>query len=366
MIHSLAPIHAIFKTTCVVIRYFIITGTFILVACLSILIAEDVPIPPRARVVRATDPQAVLLLAPHPQRVHKLLETAILKYANASDLATAWKRIVLPADRIGIKIHTEPGPVMATRQIVVEAVIDGLEMAGLKRTQIIIFDRYASQMESAGYPVGQRADGVTITATVPTVGYDPNAPLDIPIPGKLIWGDLEFKNGISEEEDQLSTKSHLTRVLTQEIDKMINIAVPVTDLHLGIYGCRLNASLSLIDNFRRLQRQSFTREDSLLQLFSNNIVQKKCVLHILDGLVAQYAAGPGFDPNYCWPLQTIYVSHDPIAIDALALQQINEHRVKAEIAPLKNEASYISAAANAGLGVADLSRIDVLDARIDH
>ncbi len=321
------------------------------------------PAPAHARVVRATDPQAVKLQTPDVNRVRKMFNAALMEYAGIKDVGGAWKKIILPANFVGIKIYTPPGHVMSSRSAVVETIIDGLELAGIPRSHVILFDRYAPKMEAAGYPPGQRADGVTILPSVPNAGYDPKPEISVPIPGKLIWGDLEFDPNHTDEDNQISNKSHFTRVLTQQVDKVINVAVPTTDPALGLYGCQLNASLSLIDNFRRLQRPSYTREDSLTELFSNPLIQKKFALHVLDSLIAQYAGGPGFDPNYCWNPGTIYLSRDAVALDALALQQINLQRPRAELEPIKDQSAYIQAAADANLGIADPSKIDIVDVK---
>lgn len=321
------------------------------------------PAPARARVTRVTDSQSVKLLTPNPARVRKMVNAVIMEHTSTRDVASAWKKIVLPSDRVGINIHTCPGPVMSTRPEVVEAVIEGLALAGVPKANMIVFDRYATHMENAGYTPGSRDDGVLILPAIPSAGYDPTPSIEVPIPGRLVWGDLEFDPKQSEDDNQLSTKSHFTKILTQKVDKVINLAVPTTDPTLGLYGCQLGASLSLIDNYRRLQRPSYTREDSLTEIFANPIIQKKVVLHIMDALIGQYAGGQGFDPNYCWTAQTISVSRDAVALDALTLHEINLQRPKSELGPIKDESAYIQAAADANLGIADLSRIDVVDVK---
>ena len=345
-------------------------------ACLNLsTLAADSP-PPRARVSRGMDPQVIRLFMPDSKRVHKLFNATFLHFTRSHDISSAWKKIVLPTDRVGIKINTQPGIIMSSRSSVVEAVIDGLESAGISRNHIIIFDRYAHQMAVAGYPVGQRPDQVTTIATTPNAGYDPTPSLDFPIPGKLIWGDLQFKQKSQktskshhdetlDDSDQLSTESHFSKIITQQVDKIINIGVPITDPDFGIYGCELNVTLPFIDNFRRLQHPSFAREDSITSIFSSPIIQKKCVLHILDALIAQFAGGPSFDPNYCWTPKAIYISRDAVALDSLALQLINQQRPNAELAPIKDQTAYLQTAADRELGVADLSHIDVQDAPLD-
>lgn len=251
---------------------------------------------------------------------------------------------------------------MATRKAVVEAVIDGLEKAGIPRNQIVIFDRYGPRMDSAGFPIGERKDGVKISASVPQQGYDRDVFVDLPVPGKLIWGDYEFRKDVAENEDQLSTKSHLSQIVTKQVDKIINIGVPIDDPNFGIYGCQLSSTLSFIDNFRRFEKHPFPLDDSVTELYSHPLIKKKVVLHILDALILQFAGGPGFDPQYCWQMGSLYVGNDAVAMDRIAVDLMNQKRPLFEISKIEKEISYLTAAQAAGLGVADPKQIQVIQA----
>jgi uncharacterized protein (DUF362 family) len=308
---------------------------------------------PSPKVIQASDMQTVNLLMVDSSKARLLVDHAVTEYFGEQTLSSAWKRIVGPSDRVGIKIQTIPGPVMSTRKAVVDAVIQGLREAGVKKENILVFDQYALQMENAGFEFGAKNKlGTRVTATVPDHGYDPDVFLDLPIPGKLIWGDFEFQKDVPEREEQLSTKSHFTKILTSEVDKVIHIAVPTTHPGLGLYGAHLGCSLGLIDNGRRFQRPSYTREDSLTEILSHAQIQKKVVLHIVDALIVQYAGGPAFDPEYCTPMQSVLVSQDPIALDRVLLAEVNRLRPKVRLEPLPEKMDYLEAANLAGLSSA--------------
>ncbi len=323
--------------------------------------SANTPTTSRTSVVRATDTRILTLFMADSVRVRHLFQSAFAAYSGSKDPAVAWIKWIKKSDRIGIKINTAPGPVMSTRPALVEAVIESLKSAGIPSNHIIVFDRYSWQMESAGYHMGTRDDGVRFDAAVPSGGYQAESVIDLPIPGQLIWGDFEFRKQKDDREDQISTHSYFNKIFTDQIDKMIDIGVPMNDPDLGLYGCMLNSSLSLIDNFRRLQRSSFTREDSLASLFGRESIRKKTFLHIMDGILAQFGGGPGFDPNFCWPLQTIYLSQDAIALDTLVLEQINAQRPKAELPPIQSQVEYLKTAADLGLGVQDKSQMEITD-----
>ena len=324
------------------------------------------PPPPRARVVRATDAGAIRLFTPDPERVRALVDGALLQFTKTRDIGAAWKQLIRPTDRVGIKINSQPGVVISTHACVVDAVVEGLALAGVPRKQILIFDRYEHNLKAAGYPLGTRHDEVSVLATTPGEGYDPNPSFDFPVLGMLIWGDLDFnKDGrrallgddLHGDDNQTSTLSHFSRIITRRVDKIINIGVPLQDPAVGVMGCEWNVTFSLIDNFRRLQRPGFARDDSITKLFASPIIQKKCVIHILDALLVQYAGEQNFDPNFCWAVRSVYVSNDAIALDALALKLINQRRSMEKLEPI-HEDGCLENAAQAGLGVNELSRID--------
>jgi uncharacterized Fe-S center protein len=56
---------------------------------------------------------------------------------------------------------------------------------------------------------------------------------------------------------------------------------------------------------------------------------------------------------------TILASKDPVAIDAVALQRIDVWRANARLPPVGRLANHVQIAGEAGLGHADLARIEV-------
>jgi uncharacterized Fe-S center protein len=79
----------------------------------------------------------------------------------------------------------------------------------------------------------------------------------------------------------------------------------------------------------------------------------------MDGLIAQYAAGPRSEPNYSIHYATIMASKDPVAIDSIALRQIEEWRAKEKLPPLKEAAGYLPMAVQYGLGKTDPRQIEI-------
>ena len=74
-------------------------------------------------------------------------------------------------------------------------------------------------------------------------------------------------------------------------------------------------------------------------------------------MVAQYAGGPRFDPNYAFIYGTLYASKDPVALDATALRLIEGWRKEARLPPVGARADWLQMAEQMGLGNAAESRI---------
>jgi hypothetical protein len=225
---------------------------------------------------------------------------------------------------------------MSTRRPVVDAIVASLLKAGHSPSNILIFDRYVAEMNAAGWAPGRRDDGVLVTATSPLVGYDPKVFYNCSYAGQLIWGDLEFKGGQwdktqQEDKNQLSRLSYYSKIVTQQVDVLINVPVLTSDEGIGLQGSIVNLALGVVDNQRRFFRPFFGREENIADLATNKALQGKWVLNIVDGLLAQYAGGASFDPKYVSRENAIWLSEDPVALDAIALKLINEQRPSAKI-----------------------------------
>ncbi len=108
----------------------------------------------------------------------QMVDAALLKLTSASDLGTAWTRLgITPQDVVGIKITTMGGPLLSTHRPIVQAICDGLQAAGVPPDHIIIWDKDASDMRSAGYAPIEGTDSHVGIASI----FSP-APATIPTP----------------------------------------------------------------------------------------------------------------------------------------------------------------------------------------
>lgn len=326
--------------------------------------AQTVPTPPppqRSVIYSVSDSSALDHFDENPAITRQMTDRLILAVTQQRDIAQAWRTLVNPSDRVGIKLSTVGGRYLSSHRGVVEAIISGLERAGIPRSRILLWDRRAEDLRAAGF--SEKANGVAIRAINPPQGFDASAKINAPVLGKLIWGDVLFRGQrltlrrTDDDGDGLSSESHLPTVLTRDVTKIINVAVFSDEPGCGVAGAVYNMTVSNLDNNRRFSQPQGA--PTLPDLYADPRIGSKVVLHILDGLVAQYAAGPTFNANYAFAHNTLYASKDPIALDATALRLMEKWRPEAKLPPIGRRASWLKDAEEFGIGFSSEEKIEI-------
>jgi Domain of unknown function (DUF362) len=322
-------------------------------------------LPGRSIVYAAHDSAAIKDYRTDPSVVHAMVNRLVLAVTGQKDLARAWASLVSPDDKIGIKISAAGGELFTTHRDVVNAIVDGLVVAGHPRNSIIVWDRSLGGMKDAGYRPS--TEGYRMMSVAPRDGYDPKAIFTAPLTGKLVWGDLDFRGDrgpvpLGSDREETSDQSHFARIVSSEVTKIINVPVMSDSSTNGVAGCLYNATIPNIDNWRRFTQGSGYGRAVIAELYNNPLIGNKVVLNIMDGLIAEYAGGPQSQPNYALHHATLLASKDPVAIDVLALRQIEEWRANARLPSIAPFASHVLFAGQLGIGCADLSRVEIRNA----
>ncbi|HVF72978.1 MAG TPA: DUF362 domain-containing protein [Chthoniobacterales bacterium] len=311
-------------------------------------------------VYAARNPAAIKDYQTNAAVVRGMVNRLVLAVTRQPDLGRAWGSLVSPNDKVGIKISAAGGELFTTHRDIVNAIVDGLVAAGHSRANIIVWDRSLGGIKQAGYRTD--GEGYQLKSIAPREGYDPKAIFTAPITGKLIWGDFEYRSDrgkvpLLSDQELTSDDSHFARILTSEVTKVINVPVMSDSAGCGIAGCLYNMTIPNIDNWRRFTQGFRYGASAIADIYRTPVIGPKVVLNIMDGLVAQYAGGPGPHPNYAVHHATILASTDPVAIDALTVRQIEEWRVKARLTPIAPLAQHVQAAGQMGLGNAEVIEV---------
>jgi uncharacterized protein (DUF362 family) len=332
------------------------------------------PVPARSIVVRTESPDAIYDYKTNNSVVSRLVNDAVTAATGEGSVAAAWASLVKPSDIVGIKVSSNGAPLFSTRPAVVQTIVNGLREAGVPAENIVVWDRDEELLKRAGFR--SRAGNYRVLWS--EGNYDPQVAISSPVAGQLIFGDLFFvgKN-IPNPKDELklnderkkglpiniSNESHVSKVLTKVVTKVINVPVLADNVYCGLSGALFNMTVQNVDNWRRLIQPPDSGNPSIPEMYSDPRISDKIVITIMDGLVALYAGAPFGDANYAIQFGTIYASKDPVAIDTVACKELDKWRVEAKMDPVSKTAKYIETAGAMQLGNAELGRIEVRDVR---
>lgn len=273
---------------------------------------------------------------PDSARVAKLLDAAMQNFAESADPISPWKKIVKPGEVVGLKVNTIAGPGLSTHVVLIAAICERLKQAGVKPSNIIVWDRWNHELEHAGYTISDDPNAVRIMGTdSKNVGYD----------------DTELSFGVA--------KSRLSKFLTRTCDCMIN--VPILKHHSGA-----GVTLAMKNMYGVNNNPNTLHENSccpgVADLYMLRPIREKFRFVVADCMTACFEGGPGFKPQYSWKHNGIMVATDPVAIDYTAWQIIDRKRAERGLKPLADSGTppnYIAVAADAShrLGTNDPDRI---------
>jgi hypothetical protein len=217
---------------------------------------------------------------------------------------------------------------------VAHAVADALVRAGVKPSNVIIWDRATGDLLKSGYKINRDGPGVRVLAN------------------DGVWEDRPTRQGQFE--------GRLTRIITEQITALIN--VPVIKDH-GIAGitAALKNHYGSFDNPGRHHGNHC--DPYLADLNAIPAIRDKTRLVVLDALRPMADGGPGLRRDSLWDFYSLVVSRDPVAVDYFAWKTIDERRAQTGLKSLAEsgrEPKWIATAARYGLGTDDPARMDIV------
>ncbi|MGD0816629.1 MAG: DUF362 domain-containing protein [Verrucomicrobiota bacterium] len=311
--------------------------------------------PERARVVMAENVRATVAFEAQPKIVETLVDRGILKLTGKADLKQAWGVFVSPKDVVGIKVYSGPGANSGTRPAVVVGIIEGLLKAGLEPSHIIIWDKRLLDLRLAGYDELARRYGVRLEGAS-DAGYDENVFYDNSVLGSLVAGDLDFdRNGKTTGRN-----SYLSKLLTQTITKIINVTPLLNHNYAGVCGNLYSLAMGSVDNTLRFEASPERLATAVPEIYAKPALSDHVVLNITDALIGQYQGEQMSLLHYATAVNQIWLSKDPVALDVLAIQQLDRERQERKIDPGNdNPDLYRNASYYLELGVGDPAKIRI-------
>jgi hypothetical protein len=307
-----------------------------------------------ARVICVQDAQAMQSFRARPDRVKAMVTRGLTNLTGQATLALAWRSLVTTQDVVGIKVFSVPGPNSGTRVPVVAAVVEGLLAAGLPPKHIIVWDRQARDLRLAGFFDLADRYGIRVAASDQS-GWDEGTFYEASRIGSLVWGDLEFgKTGVG-----IGRKSFVSKLVTREITKIINISPLLNHNLAGVSGNLYSLALGSVDNTVRFESEAASLATAVPEIYALPSLGDRVVLNITDALICQYEGEERGLLHYSATLNQLRFSTDPVALDALSVQELELQRQAARATPVHPNLDLLSNAALLELGVCDVKKIDM-------
>jgi uncharacterized protein (DUF362 family) len=301
--------------------------------------AEPAAVGAKSRVVVAHDEKLRGTgSAVDPQRMLAMLDRAMQALFDRDHPIEAWRKLVRPGEAVGLKVNSLGGRGISTNVQLIAAICARLQEAGVKASDIVVWDRDSSEMERAGFHLAVGGNRVQCYGT-DRVGYEQEL---------AAWG---------------SVGGCLSKILTQRCNVLINL--PVLKDHDGAgVTIALKNMYGVIHNPNKYHPNGCNPYVADLNMLSE--IRSRMRLTICDATTAMYEGGPGYKPEHSWNANSLLVSTDPVALDHTGWKMIERKRAEKGLKTLKaeeREPSYIATAADGEhrLGTNDPKMISIVE-----
>ena len=337
-----------------------------------------VPGPYPGQVIEARNPSMIQNGTRSREAIRKTLDRSLTELTGADAGIEAWRTFFEPGDVVGLKVVPNGHPQHPTSPELVLEVIEGLKSAGVKLTDIVVFDRYEGEFLAAGYQ-NILPDGVTFGGLTPREGDGSQLKLSFE-GGKGFSGydpdefvEMNLVSSGHDPKDDRSYRSHLGLLVTRRLNKIISLPCLKDHGAAGVTGCLKNMSHGLVNNVERSHSSPWANAISTFtpSVVTHPIIRQKVVLQIMDGIRGIWQGGPfGSNPDWAWDYNALLVGTDPVAIDHVEWDIIDAKRKEMGVAgvgavgrlaadPFNKEGfdirqpQHIALAGNLGLGFFD-------------
>ena len=304
------------------------------------------------RVIVVEDAQATHTFNTSYPVVETMIRRGIEHLTGRHDPGQAWLQLVSSTDVVGIKVYASPGAIIGTRPDVVRAVVRGLLSAGIASDRIIIWDRDRTDLRMAGYFELANRLGVRVESATGHE-FDLDTFYDSALPGSLVYGDVEF----GQKGPGIGRKSYVSKLVSKVITRHIVIAPLLNHNAAGTTGCLYRMTMGAVDNKIRFERSPRALSEAVPEIMAMPVFFDRLALVISDALICQYQGESKNLLHYSKVLNQLRFSKDPVALDVLALGELEAQRQKAGVPDRKFPRWIYDNAALLQLGESDPRKI---------
>jgi hypothetical protein len=279
------------------------------------------------------------------EAIQQMVQRGMTDLTGAPTWQDAWKSMFEKGDVVGIKVCPVGGPKLCSDATVLHAILDGLNQAGVTDSNVIVFNRYREEAVQAGILEWLRP-GVRFEAASPAYddkqlgmeGYDERHYMELAI----------VKEG-DDPNDPHSRRSYVAKIVTSQVNKIINLPVLKHHQSAGVTITLKNMSHGFVNNVNRSHMTPSANACGIFipSVVSLPIVRQKVVLHVVDSVRAAYHGGPPGKERFIWEPKILYFGTDPVALDKTGWKALDAKRAEVGMPSIAlskpdNESHYLN------------------------
>ena len=271
-----------------------------------------------------------------------MAERVMTELTGKPNLVEAMKLFVHPQDKVCVKVNGIALTNMSTNKEFVFPFIDAMIQGGVPAANITVLEQYPS------FLMGTRINAQNVPQGVKVAVHNNE---DATMEYRMIPG-----TGVQTKFVRVLTES--TALINFSLVKDHSIAGYTGALKNMTHGCTINP------HDYHLHHAS----PQIAMLAAQDVIKSRMRLHLSDVFKVTAHGGP-LDklPQYRLPYEAVMASTDPVALDTIGWEIVEQLRATKNLRSLTAEGrppAYIAAAGGLGLGIADRSRIQLKDVTI--
>ena len=281
--------------------------------------------------------------------LRKMITRAMAEYTGKSVSKEIWGPFFSASRTVGLKLNTlglsniRKSSLTEHFSAVISVLADELKAAGCAEKDVIVWDRSEEELANAGLTVQKSPDKIRVLGVM----GDRSSRGSEKIAGK--YDPTYYPVG--------NKKVRLCRILTDQCDTLISVPLLKHHRLAGITGS-LKSHFGSIDDPGQFHSTRCV-SPGIPEINAIPVIRRKQKLIIADALMGLCHGGPWWDPRHVWPFGGIVVGTDPVAVDAVLLQIIDEERKTRDLQPIARSIRQLKLSEQLGLGTCDPTRIDL-------
>ena len=282
-------------------------------------------------VVKVHKPGMAGRFYPDAAAAREMVHKAVSTLAREDDLGRAFGRFVAKEDRVGIKINVLGGRLSATMKEVVDPIVEGVRAAGVPDENILIFDQYGGSMRAARYEWNEKPGKLRVLNN-DVLGYE-----------------TDFVKVEGARSKLAKTLLWTTAIINAPLLKDHDLAGVTCAMKNMVFGC--------VEKPQIMHRDTHV---GMPDLYALDAIRGRVRLNLVDGSFCLYDGGPKHNPDAHDAHDCVYATTDPVAMDAIAVEIVEELRAQHKLRSLARVGrppTYLGLAQELGLGIADRDRI---------